>query len=120
VETIVVPVLLPISEFLGRIPVVGRKLRHLVPVSNYNGVFPLTAAQLREWAVLDTYDMLASAYDQPQSAATLRQWFQEQGFEEFEIFRKGHLIGRGRRRTVAASARSGREAMPRWQARQPA
>ena len=118
VETIVVPILLPVSDLVARIPVLGRKLRHFLPVSNYRGVFPLSPAQLREWAVLDTYDMLAPAYDQPQSAKALRRWFEKQGFDEVEVFRKGHLIGRGRRRSVVGTPRVGREATSRRQPRQ--
>ncbi len=45
---------LPISFAVGRIPLLGRKLRYIFPVANYEGVFPLSRAQLREWAVLDT------------------------------------------------------------------
>jgi SAM-dependent methyltransferase len=97
VENVLVPVLLPISRIIGRTPFLGRKLRRIIPVSNYEGVFPLNPVQLREWAVLDTYDMLAPAYDQPQTADTLRSWFQVLDFKEVEIFRAGHLIGRGLR-----------------------
>lgn len=97
VENYLVPILLPVSFFLGRVPVVGRKLRHLIPVSNYEGTFPLKREQLREWAILDTYDMLAPTYDQPQTAKTVSEWFQASGFTEVEVFRAGHLVGRGRK-----------------------
>ena len=95
VETFLVPALLPVSRALGRVPGIGRKLRRIIPVSNYEGIFDLSKTQLREWAVLDTYDMLAPTYDQPQSPRTLREWFQRSGFKEIEVFRAGHLIGRG-------------------------
>ncbi|MDP9200806.1 MAG: methyltransferase domain-containing protein [Gemmatimonadota bacterium] len=95
VENTLIPVLLPVSKLIGRIPLFGRKLRRVVPVSNYEGIFPLSSTQLREWAILDTYDMLAPTYDQPQTATTLRSWFQTSGFKEIEVFRAGHLIGRG-------------------------
>lgn len=97
VENYLVPILLPVSFALGRVPVIGRKLRHLIPVSNYDGTFPLKRDQLREWAILDTYDMLAPTYDQPQTAKTVRDWFQTSGFTEVEVFRAGHLVGRGRK-----------------------
>lgn len=93
----VVPVLLPASVALGRAPLVGPQLRHLLPISNYDGILPLSREQLREWAVLDTYDMLSPTYDQPQTAATLRRWLMDAGMQDVEVFRKGHLIGRGRR-----------------------
>jgi SAM-dependent methyltransferase len=93
VERDIVPTLLPISRLVGRLPF-GRQLRRLIPVSNYEGIFPLSREQLQEWAVLDTYDMLAPRYDQPQTAETLHQWFADAGMTSIEVFRSGHLIGR--------------------------
>lgn len=93
-----VPWLLPISNAIGAIPVVGRKLRYAVPVVNYRGVLPeLSREQLEEWAVLDTFDMFSPAYDQPQTAETFREWLVSAGFREPEVFRRGCLVGRGRR-----------------------
>ena len=90
-----VPLLLPLSRLLGRLPVVGRKAHYVIPVGNYEGVYALSEPQLREWAVLDTFDMLAPAHDHPQSATTLRSWFAEAGLRSVEVFRAGHLVGRG-------------------------
>jgi SAM-dependent methyltransferase len=90
-----VEVLLPLSRLIGRLPGIGRKLRYLIPVANYEGVYSLSEAQLREWAVLDTFDMFAPAYDQPQSAPTLRAWFQAARLQSIEVFRSGFLVGRG-------------------------
>lgn len=92
-----VPVLLPVSIFIGRIPFAGKKLRYLVPVANYDGIFPLTNAQIREWAVLDTFDMLSPRYDQPQSVATLLSWLKEAGMTEIKVFHPAHLVGQGRK-----------------------
>ena len=89
-----VPLLLPLSRVVGRIPIAGRKLRYLIPVANYEGIYPLSESQLREWAVLDTFDMLAPAHDRPQSADTLRAWFERAGLREIQIFREGFLVGR--------------------------
>ena len=87
--------LLPLSLRVGRIPVVGRKLRYAVPVANHEPDFPLSPDQVREWAILNTYDMLAPAHDHPQTATTLRRWFQEAGLVDVQVFRRGHLVGRG-------------------------
>jgi len=87
--------LLPVSILIGRIPLLGCKLRYVIPVANYEGVYPLSRTQLREWAILDTFDMLASTYDQPQSVKTLRGWFFLADFREIEVFRMGLLVGRG-------------------------
>jgi SAM-dependent methyltransferase len=92
-----VPIVLPFSIAVGRVPVIGRKLRRLLPVSNYDGILPLTREQVREWAVLDTYDMLSPVYDQPQTETTVRQWLTEAGLREVEVLRPGHLVGRGRK-----------------------
>jgi len=89
------PTLYAASRAVCRIPLVGRYLRYLIPVSNYTGVLPLSDEQLREWALLDTFDMWAPAYDQPQKLATLKRWFQKAGFEAVQVFHSGIFVGRG-------------------------
>lgn len=95
VVRVLVEYLLPMSLRVGHIPLAGRKLRYFLPIANHEPDFPLSSAQVKEWALLDTYDMLSPAHDHPQSARTLRRWFCEGGLKEIEVFRKGHLIGRG-------------------------
>jgi len=87
--------LFPISFAIGRIPRFGRKLRYAIPVCNYDGIFPLSKQQLKEWALLDTFDMFAPMYDQPQTLSTLCAWFEEAGMENVEVFRRGANVGRG-------------------------
>lgn len=90
-----VPILLPISQILGRIPIFGKILKRIVPVADYTGIFPLNKNQLKEWALLDTFDMLGPTYDNPQSVKTVEQWFKNAQFENIEVFHGGHLVGRG-------------------------
>jgi SAM-dependent methyltransferase len=90
-----VPIMLPISRALGRVPGIGHVAKRVVPVANYDGMYPLTEAQLREWALLDTFDMLAPAYDQPQTPATVRQWLEQAGLRNIEVLTAWHLVGRG-------------------------
>jgi SAM-dependent methyltransferase len=90
-----VPVLLPVSQVLAGVPAVGRFLKRLIPVANYTGMYPLNAQQLREWALLDTFDMLAPEYDQPQPAARVRCWLEAADLAGIEVFRAGHLVARG-------------------------
>jgi SAM-dependent methyltransferase len=89
------PALYACSRVVARIPLFGHYLRYLLPVVNYNGVYPLDTRQQREWALLDTFDMWAPAYDQPQTMAALRGWFEEAGFENIETFHAGFFVGRG-------------------------
>ncbi|MGI8402117.1 MAG: class I SAM-dependent methyltransferase [Gemmatimonadaceae bacterium] len=89
--------MLAASRVLGRVPAVGRYLRYLVPVVSYDGVYPLSSSQLYEWAVLDTFDMLAPAHDHPQQRSALVRWFTDAGLENFTVERLGFLVGRGNR-----------------------
>jgi uncharacterized protein YbaR (Trm112 family) len=91
------PSLLGVSDLIGRVPVVGRRLRYLVPVVNYRGLQPLTDEQLVEFGVLDTFDMLAPAHDHPQTTETLARWFGETSLVDVEVFRDGQVIGRATR-----------------------
>lgn len=90
-----VPVMLPISRALGSIPLLGIMLKRLVPVANYQGVYSLTPQQMKEWALLDTFDMLAPQYDQPQTARNVRTWLEDAGLSSIEVFPAGHLVARG-------------------------
>lgn len=92
----IVPVMLPISNVLASVPVLGRLLRRLVPVANYTGILPLSKHQIREWALLDTFDWLSPAYDNPQTPKTVWRWLQAAGFQDVEVLHAGHLVGRGR------------------------
>jgi uncharacterized protein YbaR (Trm112 family) len=87
--------MLPISAAINKLPYMGSKLRYLIPVCNYALDFPLTPEQVKEWAILDTFDMLAPAHDQPQLMTTLLTWFQEAGLDNVEVFAHRFLIGRG-------------------------
>ncbi len=90
-----VPVLLPISRGLGRVPFIGKLLKRLVPVANYEGILPLSNTQLQEWALLDTFDWLSPAYDNPQTAQTARLWCEQADLHHITILKAGHLVARG-------------------------
>lgn len=89
-----VPKLLPLARVLAAVPLFGRRLRYLIPIMMYYGVFPLTAEQHREWAILDTFDMLAPAHDHPQTAASVQAWLAEAGMRDIDAAREGLVIGR--------------------------
>jgi 2-polyprenyl-3-methyl-5-hydroxy-6-metoxy-1,4-benzoquinol methylase len=92
-----VPVLLPVSRAVGRIPLLGGGLRRLVPVADYTGILPLSEQQQLEWALLDTFDWLSPEYDSPQTAATVRAWFEDAKMMQIEVLKAGHLVGRGQK-----------------------
>lgn len=93
----IVPTLLSMSRVLGCIPALGPMLKRAIPVANYSGVYPLSSQQLREWALLDTFDMLAPAYDQPQTPEGVQRWLDAAGLTGTEVLRPGHLVARGRK-----------------------
>jgi SAM-dependent methyltransferase len=90
------------------IPFTGRLRRWLGPrarnvswalgVADYRGVYEMDDAAARELAELDTFDMLAPAYDRPQTLRAVRSWFAEAGLVEVEV-EPGYngIQGRGRR-----------------------
>ena len=90
-----VPRMLYASQTLGRVPLFGKVLRRVVPVADYTDDYALTKQQLEEWALLDTFDMLAPQYDSPQTAKTARQWFEEVNFINVQVGHWAHLGARG-------------------------
>jgi ubiquinone/menaquinone biosynthesis C-methylase UbiE/uncharacterized protein YbaR (Trm112 family) len=69
------PLVFPLTEVLFRLPRVGRLFQFAIPVANYTGETRLSIGQRYRWAVMDTFDMLAPEFDEPQaeqpSVATL-------------------------------------------------
>jgi ubiquinone/menaquinone biosynthesis C-methylase UbiE/uncharacterized protein YbaR (Trm112 family) len=63
------PLLFPMTEVLFRLPRVGRLFQFAIPVANYTGESSLSIGQRYRWAVMDTFDMLAPEFDQPQAEA---------------------------------------------------
>jgi len=91
-----VPKWLPVDTVIKRNPVLGPMLGMAIPCWNYS-YFPLTKQQQQEWAVLDTFDALASRYDYPQTLGTVQQWFQDAGLDEIDVRYGGNgILGNGR------------------------
>ncbi len=87
-----VPRWLPIDTRLARVPKLGRFLVAVVPCWNYTGILDLAPEQLEAWAVLDTFDALASRYDKPQTPETVLAWCREAGLEEIDVRYGGNGI----------------------------
>ena len=96
VETIV-PILLPISDLLNQIPIIGSKLKHIVPVANLSDEINLTKYKMREWSILDTFDWYSPTYDNPQSIRMLENLAKESKLRNAEITRPGHLVLSGQK-----------------------
>jgi 2-polyprenyl-3-methyl-5-hydroxy-6-metoxy-1,4-benzoquinol methylase len=91
----------PLATLIHRIPRVGRRINWALQIADYRDTYPLSEDQLREWAVLDTFDMLAPRYDSPQDASTLRDWFETAGFVDVSVASGVNgWDGRGRKRTT--------------------
>jgi 2-polyprenyl-3-methyl-5-hydroxy-6-metoxy-1,4-benzoquinol methylase/uncharacterized protein YbaR (Trm112 family) len=91
----VIPVFLPISVGLSKIPVIGKLAKRAIPVANFHGELPLTKKQHFEWSLLDTFDWLSPEFDNPQTKETVTKWMQESGLKEVQVLQAGHLVGRG-------------------------
>lgn len=69
----------PFARVVSRLPKLGRRINAFFLISDYRGVYPLPEGALEEWAVLDTFDQLAPAYDSPQTLETVAGWFRDAG-----------------------------------------
>jgi len=90
------PALFIMTEILFRLPLLGRAFQFLIPVANYVHEPALTWRQRYAWAVLDTFDMLAPYYDQPQTQQEVEQVLRGAGVGELTRLNNGglNLIGR--------------------------
>ena len=88
------PLLFPLTDVLFRLPGFGRVFAFLIPVANY-----VAEPQLRDWktryrwAVLDTYDMLAPAFDSPQTVSDVTRWLNEANLRNLHSPLPGTYIG---------------------------
>ena len=98
IVTKTVPVLLPVSTGLRKIPVVGRYLSSFIPVVNYKGILPIKDEDLLDWAILDTFDMLSPVYENRQTVTTLTEWFDEAGLTNIQVIsNNGTVVGKGKK-----------------------
>ncbi len=86
------PKLMPLARALRKVG--GRALPRLVPILDQSDKDVPREIQ-RDWTILDTYDALAATYDYPQTAATVRRWYEEAGFTDLRISEPGVVAGVG-------------------------
>jgi len=63
----------------------ARALSHLFALADYRGIYGLDDRTAREHSELDTFDLLAPAFDKPQTLATVGRWLREAGLEQIEV-----------------------------------
>jgi ubiquinone/menaquinone biosynthesis C-methylase UbiE/uncharacterized protein YbaR (Trm112 family) len=69
---VMVPLLFPLTEVLFRLPLLGRLAAFIFPIADYVHEPELSLALRYRWALLDTLDMLAPAYDSPRAEHEVR------------------------------------------------
>ena len=89
----IVPILLPISIFLSKLPF-GNKFKRIIPVANLSEL-NLEKQTHVQWSILDTFDWLSPEFDNPANKKDLEKWLKDLELKNIEILKAGHLVGRG-------------------------
>lgn len=90
-----VTIMWPLVKFLRKLPG-GRRIIWTMLIADYTGFYKLSDQSMREWAILDTFDILAPAYDQPQHLETMQTWFTEAELNDIEVhYGYNGIEGRG-------------------------
>jgi 2-polyprenyl-3-methyl-5-hydroxy-6-metoxy-1,4-benzoquinol methylase/uncharacterized protein YbaR (Trm112 family) len=89
------PVLFPTTDLLYRIPVVEKVAKFTIPVANYTNKKGFTRQQRYQEAILDTFDALSPAYDQPMSIGEVTRVMKALDVPAYHILTKTpiNLIG---------------------------
>jgi len=74
----------PLCKIIHNMPY-GKNINWALFVGDYRGKYDLNEYHLREWAILDTFDMLSPAYDNPQTINTMRKWFRDNNLQNMDI-----------------------------------
>jgi ubiquinone/menaquinone biosynthesis C-methylase UbiE/uncharacterized protein YbaR (Trm112 family) len=89
------PVVFPLTDILFRMPFLGRVFMFAIPVANYVNEKQLSREQRYSWAILDTFDMLSPAYDQPMTEAEAQAPLIESGIAAKRLDNPGlNLVGK--------------------------
>jgi SAM-dependent methyltransferase len=93
-----VPRWLPVDNALDEVRFFWRfaeYIRGIVPCFNYKGSKNhqgLTEDQLREWAILDTFNVLAPQYEHSHNLDEIQSWFEEAGLSNIQVQGGGNGI----------------------------
>ena len=70
----------------------------MLAMADYRGAIAMSDETARELSLLDTFDMLAPAYDRPQTRRRVERWFREAGLVDVHIeFAHTGISARGKR-----------------------
>jgi SAM-dependent methyltransferase len=90
-----IPKWLPLDSLIKRVPYVRHYLGAIVPCWNY-WYTDLTQERKVQWAILDTFDALAAAYDLPATLDEVQSWFRDGGFADAVVREGGNgIVGNG-------------------------
>ena len=95
------PLLFPITEVLFRLPLVGRAFAFAIPVANYVHMEELSWRLRYHLALLDTFDRLAPAFDDPLVEDEMRRALTDAGMERLERLPNSGVNMIGHRRIEA-------------------
>ncbi|MFT5387343.1 MAG: SAM-dependent methyltransferase [Candidatus Omnitrophota bacterium] len=86
----------PICRFINKFIPYGRQINWMLLVADYRGRYDLKDEILRDWAILDSFDMLAPMYDSPQTLVSVREFFKENNLTDSDIhYGYNGIEGRG-------------------------
>jgi SAM-dependent methyltransferase len=88
-----IPIWLPVDTFLRKIPRVGDKLLAFLRVPCWNYLdMGFNYSQRKQWAILDTFDALAPAYDYPKTLEEVSKMVESEKNEKTEVFYGGNGV----------------------------
>ena len=85
----IMPVAFPITSVLFRLPVLGKAFMFVIPIANYVHFKQLNREQRYAWAILDTFDMLSPAFDQPMTETEAKIPLMESGIKVSRLTSQG-------------------------------
>jgi SAM-dependent methyltransferase len=71
--------ILPINSHLSKL------FSIMLGTADYRGDYPLSPEVMREWCLLDTFDKLSPAFDQPHTIGQVTRWFEGLDVASFEV-----------------------------------
>lgn len=74
----------PLATVIRKIPRLGTPLNWRLLIGDYSRE-GLSGETLKEWAYLDTFDMLASRYDYPQTLGAVQKWAEQARLVNLEV-----------------------------------